>query len=56
MKGAMLEQIISPPLFIKIKSAGKLCGKEAGVVVDNLYWHNIFQKHKGKLCPAKGSN
>ena len=56
MKGAMLEQIISPPLVIKIKSAGKLCGKVAGVVVDYLYWHGIFQQHKGKLCATKGSN
>jgi hypothetical protein len=37
IKGAMLEQIIFPPLFIKIKSAGKLCGKVAGVVGDYLY-------------------
>ena len=54
-KGAMLEMITFPPLFIKIKWAGKLCGKVAVVVGDYLYWHGKFQQHRGQLCAAEGS-
>ena len=45
IKGAMLEPLTFPPLFIKINKGGKLRGNVAVVVGGSPYWHGKFQQH-----------